>query len=1046
MATKITEVANIPYRSPGVYFRDVDMTVVTQQTGQFSAAAIGLMERGPAFDISISNTYTERAFKSGELNPKFPTSYYAKQYLEQADNYKEVRLLGLEGYKDSIGFAIASAYNGSSPADPLIDKGITIGKSQLLAVLKLRPTHLTGLPPVVGVSLQKVNAVNPMTGTTMNMSNDYIFKLIISFDESEGVFDDMEVVCSLRPDSKDFIERKFGKEPLDQVRIGSDIAPLWVDFVIPSREQMPYNFTTKTFYPKGYYVPGTNVLMPGFIELVEGDIKFSTITTLNSTEILDITVSAVKTTVTVAGTASGLLNGDGVMLSGIKDSTYSNLTLLNNSFKVNGVTVLGGNTQFDLYDLYNETAITTEFFGMMPGSMMQPAKISITNSTDTFDYIIEDISFLPTSTIVYVQGSIDPSIIAEDDIEFSDVDGNIDEVLDLNTGAYRVKSVTPGTTTAIEIEMFDGEPLEIPNGVFYKTEPTSSKYIIPTWETELLNFEDVIFQTPITPWFVSDIDSSGDYKRLFKFWSISDGESANFEKKIEIANINPSGNNGKGTFDVVIRQFSDREDVQQNRLESFRNLTMDPTSDNYILRRIGDGEEFPHRSRFIIVEMNFDEQLEDNLLPYGCLGYPNVTGQLIDEFPWTVDYDKSKQINRQTLGLANNLLNSRKRLDVDFLSYKNNSTIFGKGFHLNPRALALGSNGELVTPLPNNTELNNTFIFASPNIFLDIKGRAVISSERKNRSKFVVAFYGGFDGWNVYSERTWGDPSSKDFEALRMATEILSDKELLDTDFTVLTTPDLNIEEHSAGVAAVLDMVRQRNDCLYIPDFKYDKDADEQSAIDILTSSDFRTADVAMYYPHLQISDPINKINSWMPPSILALGTIAYTATNEQVWQPPGGYIRTVTDNLVRSRKRLKIDSREALLTANINPITSFAGTGYEICGVRTTQEQFSALSFIHNKLLLCYAKKALNQTLRAMLFTMNSDKAKDQFIATVTPIFDRIKKLNGVEEYKVSTVERPELNDRTTLYGVIEIVPLYPIERIIVDFILQDGELTFAE
>jgi hypothetical protein len=142
----------------------------------------------------------------------------------------------------------------------------------------------------------------------------------------------------------------------------------------------------------------------------------------------------------------------------------------------------------------------------------------------------------------------------------------------------------------------------------------------------------------------------------------------------------------------------------------------------------------------------------------------------------------------------------------------------------------------------------------------------------------------------------------------------------------------------------------------------------------------------------------------------------------------------------------LKLDDREILKGANINPITLFPGSGYEITEVRTTKENFSALSFIHNRLLLCYAKKVLNQVLRPLLMQLNSDITKDAFLATVRPIFDRIKKLNGLEEYSVEVVDRPELNDRTTLYGKITITPLYPIEKIVIDFVLAESGASFNE
>src|ERR1035437_9230876 len=179
-------------------------------------------------------------------------------------------------------------------------------------------------------------------------------------------------------------------------------------------------------------------------------------------------------------------------------------------------------------------------------------------------------------------------------------------------------------------------------------------------------------------------------------------------------------------------------------------------------------------------------------------------------------------------------------------------------------------------------------------------------------------------------------------------------------------------------------MVVARGDALYIPDFSC-----FVVVFFLLSFSNLIICAAAFFFPWLQIADPINKINIWLPPSLLALGTITYTAMNENVWQPPGGAIRTVTNNLVRSRRRLKIDDRETLKHGLINPITLFPGSGYEITEVRTTQEVFSALSMINNRLLLCYAKKVLNQVLRPLLFQMNGEVTKDAFLTTVRPIFD---------------------------------------------------------
>lgn len=934
MATRITNVSQVPNQSPGVYFRENDLTVVSRQTGGFSAAAIGLMERGPAFEINKSSTYDDRAFRMGELNPLFPSSYFAKQYLEQARDYKEVRILGLEGYKDTVGYAITLASTGSTAADlsdPDEPVPLVIGPKGLMVVLKSRPLTVTGAAQVVSVEVGTAVYTDPLTENSVTRASDYLFKLTISYEQPlSGSISPDEILCSLRPESKDYIVKKFGDDPLQTPLLGSKIAPLWVDFVIPSVTSKP-----NIDLPRAYYLPGTIIAL-NYLDLTQGETVFGTTFTFQNANITTIVGSSTKTTVTVTGDITGwLTNNSHVEITGAFGT--GNIAAVNGNWKVTAVAFASGSTTFELVDIGTNTALNT---------------------------------IIPTSEL-------------------------------------NVSSV-----------------------------PVVAKYIIPTWENEMLDFSGQTYTTPSTPWFVSDGDANGFYKKLFRLHSISDGESANTDIKVEIANIDPTKNSGNGSFDLYVRRWSDKDDLNPIRLETFTNLTMDKDSANYILRRIGDGQEFQSRSRFLFIEMNQAESVENDTLPWGVLGYPNITGNKIQDIPWTVDYDKNKQINKQTLGLASNKINMNAAVSSGHLSFKASTGVFGKGFHLNPK-----SNANFVSTGA------NTFVFASGTIYKNSLGVDVLNTEKVRRNKYVVDFFGGFDGFNVYKERTWGDVTSADYEALTLAAKMLADKEDINSDFTVLTTPDMNFQDHAAGCEIVLDMVNSRGDALYIPDFAKDMDADPVAAVDALLASNMVSNNVAVYFPWLQITDSINKINPWLPPSLLALGTITYVATNENIWQPPGGPVRTVTNNLLRTVKRMNINDRETLFGANINPITIFPGSGYEIAGVRTTQEVFSALSFIHNRLLLCYAKKTLNQILRPLLFTLNGQLAEDQFTATVKPIFDRIKKLNGIADFAVNIIKNDmTADDKTTLYGQIIIQPLYPVERIIVDFSIQDTIVSFNE
>lgn len=910
----VRKITNI---SSGVYTREIDLTLAIQAAGTFAGAAIGLTEKGPAFEVMVSSSFDERRLRLGDLNPNFPTSYYALEFLEQAQNYKEVRILGLEGYKDSKGFVILYDIPGGSSAPAVIGVSPVIADLETLAVvLKPRRSDIIGDPNKVANRVEVLSSPTP---------TDELFTLLITLVDTTTV----TVQCSLRPDAKEYISKVFGEDPRDKTLVQGQASPLWVEFVLPSVKTK----TSAAGIP-AYFYPGQ----------------------------------------AIAQTSLNLISGDMTIDEGF---------------------------------LYPTTAIS--------------------NVTATLSNVIVDIGTPP--------GGLTPPINTGDLIDISGVvgTGNMSAV----NSTWQVGTIVGNTfhildpVTAAEITTISGS---------YTSGGTVRLHYSITWEGEVLELggstTEIPFQTPITPWFVSDFDVNGEVKRLFRFFSISDGESANTEIKVEIRNLNPAGNNGKGSFDVIVREFSDREDGQEVVLEGFTNLTMDPANANYIVKRIGDGENFELQSRFLFIDLNTDDVLSNDLMPYGVEGFPNITGIKMPDLVWTTNYNFGKSLNKQVLGLANNATNMFVPVTRDNLSFKNVSDVAaatGIGFHLNPL------NNLVFNPALWSVVNQEVYQVNPPT-----NTNTVTPTVKVQRSHFVVDFYGGFDAFNVYAQRDWNTTTSFDFQAFQIAVDTLNDPESIDADFSVLVTPDINFQDHPAAAETVLEMVQTRGDALYIFDFRYDTEASAQSAADDLNFSNMKSSFAATYFPHVQIEDTVNNINVWLPPSIISLATIASTATNEQVWQPPAGSLRTVTQHLIRTRKRMRLADREILKGANIDPITLFPGSGFEITESRTTQDFLSALSFIHNRLLLGFAKKALNQTLRPLLHQLNGQFTKNAFVNTVTPIFDRIKKLNGVEDFKVVVLSTSD--DRTTLNGQIEIVPLYPVERIIVDFVLNNSGVQFTQ
>lgn len=113
---------------------------------------------------------------------------------------------------------------------------------------------------------------------------------------------------------------------------------------------------------------------------------------------------------------------------------------------------------------------------------------------------------------------------------------------------------------------------------------------------------DTRFKTPKTTHIISQ-PFGGTEHDLFYIESLDDGVYANTKYKISIANIQKSTNPRYkyGTFTLLVRDFNDT-DTDQIILEQFNNVTLDPESDNYICRLVGDKK----------VYFNFDAENEED--------------------------------------------------------------------------------------------------------------------------------------------------------------------------------------------------------------------------------------------------------------------------------------------------------------------------------------------------------------------------------------------------------------------------------------------------
>jgi len=157
---------------------------------------------------------------------------------------------------------------------------------------------------------------------------------------------------------------------------------------------------------------------------------------------------------------------------------------------------------------------------------------------------------------------------------------------------------------------------------------------------------DTRFQAPRTPSIISQPFGGTEFD-LFHFECLSDGTYANQKVKVSIASVRASTdeNDLYGTFEVQVRNFDDT-DLAKQIIESYPECNLDPTSDRYVAKQVGDKKvrynfdsddpderrlvisgKYPNMSTNVRIVMN--QRVEDkdqpiDALPFGFRGVPGI--------------------------------------------------------------------------------------------------------------------------------------------------------------------------------------------------------------------------------------------------------------------------------------------------------------------------------------------------------------------------------------------------------------------------------------
>ena len=610
-----------------------------------------------------------------------------------------------------------------------------------------------------------------------------------------------------------------------------------------------------------------------------------------------------------------------------------------------------------------------------------------------------------------------------------------------------------------------------------------------------------------TPWIVSNL--KGDMKhvdvtKLFRFHTISDGDSSNYDVKVSIENIKPD----EGTFDVVVRRIDDA-DESIIVLERFGKCSMVPGDSNYIAYRIGsfDGT-YEVKSKYITVEVN-ESTASRTSVPCGFLGYPipkydgtpiegdGNTGVSFPTIKYNTMYDEDVKNRKQYFGLS-----SWIGVDIDTFTFKgtkayiDNPKFLSHGFHLDSR---LDSKNGGISSITVDNESGYEFDCVNTNSRTNTLSEAPIIGtedemygsiyENTNLRKFTVFFYGGFDGWDVYRDKRTNtdeykmskykgyinlssgegysfnkikDPSAlklnengitSDWYAYLSGIRQFANPE--ETDINVFATPGIDYVNQKLLVEEAIEMIEEeRADSIYVittPDKPsgasdmVDDMYNAEEAVYNLEDTEIDSNYACTYYPWVKYEDVDNNQYIYLPPTKDAVRNFAQTDNTSYSWFAPAGINRGSVD-CVRAHFITKLADEDTLYEGRINPVKTFAQDGVKIWGQKNLQINESQLNRISVRRLLLRIRKLIAISCLGLIFEPNDATVKQSFLTTVTPILDNIRSNRGVSDYRIEVNDTVESRERRELPCKIYIKPVNALEYITIDFIVTPEGVSFDD
>ena len=790
------------HATPGVYFSEMELTYSAKSMGITRLGVAGETQKGPAFQpIEIADwaefqrffggTNTEKFI--GSQYPKYELPYIAKEYLTQSQQLQVCRVLGLSGVNAGAAWLITAYYksdttppttNENKPAEngPTTDEnggttkegtvtegtengGTTNGGTET----KSEPEYPYSKPIVIAVIRSRGEHVKAAFKEEAKPENG-ICEDVYEYDEIRYYAKDVQIRPSDALDYKDTCNPTFDKTT------GT--------LSINSNNYGVFTLVVTTW--EGETVEYSVSLNPGdknYIINILGQEPDKGEREIYVEELYDIALEQLIERGKINTLAEFEENDNGYIAQSLK--TFPEVKIIPNHAAVDAILTM------------DESMLTRR----MVGKRFLFSKSESVNSID--------------GNPLKVHVSYDKGVTWGEKKDNTSEDGKVGHIYTVvpytlpdgtrvyyyceyaevaeNKGTKYVPEFLSSTHTLDTDNVFKDAVEVKEDGMYYvlRSLDDGTKEVVPI-TLDLNNYKEQ-YRYASTPWIVSEMKGSAtevELTKLFRFHTISDGNTANTEVKISIENIDPE----QGTFDVLVRDYND-SDTSITTLEKYKGCDLIPGSPNYIAYRIGSTDEnYETKSKYVTVEVNETAKTKVSV-PAGFLGYPvryydgyaitgtfNEKGEFVEEqipvhkpyLQYNTDVRDDLRINKQYFGMSDLV-----GIDADLLKYKGveaYADIPGSltpCFHLDSRIFEgmPDEEGRVKNPLGGSAGSQKVsvdgitgyqWVTVGAGNTLDLFGiqprfgeeETMVNTiyEDKRARKFTLCFYGGWDGWDYYRQ------------------------------------------------------------------------------------------------------------------------------------------------------------------------------------------------------------------------------------------------------------------------------------------------------